>query len=72
LLLGGVLWYGVQLTRRGQTAGGLALQLGVIVAVLLTAMQLNRWPLEVFGYNTESSYGSFTITQILGRRCCLA
>jgi len=66
LLLCGVLWYGVQLTRRGQTSWRLALQLGVIVAVLLTAMQLNRWPLEVFDYNTESSYGSFTITQILG------
>jgi membrane protease YdiL (CAAX protease family) len=66
LLLGGVLWYGIQLTRRGQTSWRLALQLGVIVAVLLTAMQLNRWPLDVFGYNTDSSYGSFTIQQILG------
>ena len=66
LLMGGVLWYGIQLTRRGQTSWRLALQLGVIVAVLLTAMQLNRWPLDVFGYNTDSSYGSFTIQQILG------
>jgi membrane protease YdiL (CAAX protease family) len=66
LLLGGVLWYGIQLTRRGQTSWRLALQLGVIVAVLLTAMQLNRWPLDVFGYNTDSSYSSFAIQQILG------
>jgi len=66
LLLGGVLWYGIQLTRRGQTSWRLALQLGVIVAVLLTAMQLNRWPVEVIGYDTNSSYGSFTIQQILG------
>jgi membrane protease YdiL (CAAX protease family) len=66
LLLGGVLWYGIQLTRQGQTSWRLALQLGVIVAVLLTAMQLNRWPLDVIGYNTDSSYGSFTIQQILG------
>jgi len=66
LLLGGVLWYGIQLTRRGQTSWRLALQLGVIVAVLLTAMQLNRWPVEVSGYDTNSSYGSFAIQQILG------
>ena len=66
LLLGGVLWYGIQLTRRGQTSWRLALQLGVIVAILLTAMQLNRWPLDVFGYDTDSPYGSFAIQQILG------
>jgi membrane protease YdiL (CAAX protease family) len=66
LLLGGVLWYGIQLTRRGQTSWRLALQLGVIVAILLTAMQLNRWPLEVFGYDTDSPFGSFAIQQVLG------
>ena len=66
LLLGGVLWYGIQLTRRGQTNWRLALQLGLIVAVLLTAMQLNRWPLNAFDYDTNSSYGSFAIQQILG------
>lgn len=66
LLLGGVLWHGIQLTRRGETSWRLALQLGVIVAVLLAAMQLNRWPVEVIGYDTNSSYGSFTIQQIVG------
>ena len=66
LLLGGVLWFGIQLTRRGETSWRLALQLGVMVAVLLAAMQLNRWPVEVIGYDTNSSYGSFAIQQILG------
>ena len=66
LLLGGVLWFGIQLTRRGETSWKLALQLGVVVAILLTAMQLNRWPLEVFGYDTDSPFGSFAIQQILG------
>jgi membrane protease YdiL (CAAX protease family) len=66
LLLGSVLWYGIQLTRSGQTSWKLALQLGVIVAVALTAMQLNRWPLDVIGYDTNASYGSFAIQQILG------
>ena len=66
LLLGGVLWYGIQLTRRGQTSWRLALQLGVVVAVLLTAMQLNRWPVDAIAYDTNASYGSFAIQQIMG------
>jgi len=66
LLFGWVLWYGIQLTRRGQTTWRLALQLGVLVAILLTAMQLNRWPLELIGYNTNSAFGSFTIQQLAG------
>jgi membrane protease YdiL (CAAX protease family) len=66
LLLGAVLWVGIQLTRNGQTSWRLALQLGIIVAVLLTAMQMNRWPLEVSEYNTQDPFGSFTIMQIMG------
>jgi membrane protease YdiL (CAAX protease family) len=66
LLLGAVLWVGIQLTRKGQTSWRLALQLGIIVAVLLTVMQLNRWPLEVSEYNTKDPYGSFAIMQIMG------
>lgn len=66
LILGAVLWYGIRLTQSGQTNWRLALQLGVIVAVLLTAMQLNKWPVDLIGYDTNSSYGSFTIEQILG------
>src|SRR5215470_9012351 len=66
LFLGSVLWCGIQMTRSGQTSWRLALQLGLIVAVLLTAMQLNRWPLDVISYDTNSSYGSFSIRQILG------
>ncbi|HSC45437.1 MAG TPA: type II CAAX endopeptidase family protein, partial [Candidatus Acidoferrum sp.] len=66
LLFGWVFWYGIQLARRGQTSWRLALQLGVLVAILLTAMQLNRWPLEVIGYDTNSAYGSFVIRQLLG------
>jgi membrane protease YdiL (CAAX protease family) len=66
LFLGSVLWCGIQMTRSGQTTWRLALQLGLVVAVLLTAMQLNRWPLDVISYDTNSSYGSFSIRQILG------
>lgn len=66
LLLGTVVWLGIQLTREGKTSWRLALQLGVVVAVLLTAMQLNRWPLEVSNYRTTEAYGSFVIVQVLG------
>jgi len=66
LLFGWVLWYGIQLTRRGQTSWRLAFQLGVLVAILLTAMQLNRWPLELISYNTNSAFGSFAIQQLAG------
>ena len=65
LLLGGALWLGIQLTRQGKTSWRLAIQLGVVVTILLTAMQLNRWPLEVTGYKTTEAYGSFVISQIL-------
>jgi len=64
-LLGAALWIGIQLTRKNQTSWRLAVQLGVLVAVLLTAMQLNRWPLDAIGYNTNSAYGSFVIKRIL-------
>ena len=66
LVFGASLWTGIQLTRRSQTSWTLALELGVIVAILLTAMQLNRWPLDLSEYNTRDPYGSFVINQILG------
>jgi membrane protease YdiL (CAAX protease family) len=66
LVFGAVLWTGIQLTQKGETNWRLALQLGATVAILLTAMQLNRWPLEVSGYKTTAAYGSFVISQIVG------
>ena len=65
LLLAWVLWIGVQLTRQGKTSWRLAIQLGVLIAVLLTAMQLNKWPLDASGYKTTEAYGSFVIAQIV-------
>jgi membrane protease YdiL (CAAX protease family) len=66
LFLGAVLWIGIQLTRKGQTSWRLAFGLGILVAVLFTAMRLNAWPLEVSSYKTTDSYGSFAIYQIIG------
>ena len=64
LLMGSALWLGILLTKRGQTSWGGAIKLGIIVAILLTFMQLNNWPLERIGYNTNSSYGSFVFEEI--------
>src|SRR5262249_18460633 len=64
-LLGAVLWIGIQLTRQNRTSWRLAMQLGVLVTVLLTVMQLNRWPLDVISYDTNSAYGSFAIKRVL-------
>jgi len=66
ILFGACLWMGIQMTRRGQTNWALALQLGAIVAVFLTAMQLNHWPIDLYQYDTNSAYGSFAILQVMG------
>jgi membrane protease YdiL (CAAX protease family) len=64
LLMGAALWLGILLTKRGQTSWGPAIKLGIIVAILLTFMQLNQWPLNRMGYNTNTAYGSFAFNQI--------
>jgi membrane protease YdiL (CAAX protease family) len=64
LLLGAALWMGISLTRQGQVTWGAAIKLGLVVAAVLTMMQLNEWPIERAGYNTNSSYGNFVFQQI--------
>ncbi|MGB2655429.1 MAG: hypothetical protein WAN62_16735, partial [Candidatus Acidiferrum sp.] len=64
LLMGSALWLGILLTKKGQTSWGLAIKLGILVAILLTFMQLNNWPLDRMGYDTNSSYGSFVFEEI--------
>jgi len=64
LLMGAALWLGILLTKRGQTSWGGAIKLGIIVAILLTFMQLNNWPLDRMGYDTNSAYGSFVFEEI--------
>jgi membrane protease YdiL (CAAX protease family) len=63
-LMGAALWVGILLTRSGQTSWGGAIKLGIVVAILLTFMQLNNWPLDRMGYNTNSAYGSFVFQEI--------
>jgi membrane protease YdiL (CAAX protease family) len=64
VLIGAALWFGISLTRRGQTSWGGAIKLGIVVAVLLFFMQLNEWPLARASYDTNSSYGTFVFEQI--------
>ncbi|HVO58627.1 MAG TPA: CPBP family intramembrane glutamic endopeptidase [Dongiaceae bacterium] len=66
LFFGAALWLGIDFWRKGKTTWTLAFQLGALVTVFLTAMNLNRWPLELYGYDTNSTFGSFTLNQILG------
>ncbi|GAC1679408.1 MAG: hypothetical protein PVS2B2_17130 [Candidatus Acidiferrum sp.] len=63
--LGTAIWLGVALTMKRQTSWGLAIKLGIIVAVVLFLMQLNSWPLERIAYDTNHSYGSFIFMQVV-------
>jgi len=61
----GALGIGIWQTIKGRTSWKLALQLGAVVAVFLTAMQLNHWPIDLIEYDTNSAFGSFAIQQVL-------
>lgn len=58
-LLGGALWLGVSLSRRGETRWMPAVKLGGLVAVLFLLMQLNEWNTLPPSYVTHDSYSSF-------------
>ncbi|HEY2545877.1 MAG TPA: hypothetical protein VGI46_07425, partial [Candidatus Acidoferrum sp.] len=64
LLMGSAVWLGILMTIRGQTSWGPAIKLGIVVAILLSLMQLNNWPLDRMSYDTNSAYGSFVFQQI--------
>jgi membrane protease YdiL (CAAX protease family) len=55
---------GILLTIRRQTSWSGAIKLGIVVAILLTFMQLNNWPLDRMNYDTNSAYGGFVFKQI--------
>jgi len=64
LLLGMAVWYGILLTKRGQTKWGGAIKIGVVAAGLLFLQGMNDWPLWGASYDTKDSYGSFLVLQI--------
>jgi membrane protease YdiL (CAAX protease family) len=65
LLLGSALWLGIALTRRGNARWGGAIKIGVLVALVLFCMQLNAWPEARAGYDTNSSYATFILKQLV-------
>jgi len=62
-LMVAVVGLGILLTMRKQTSWGGAIKLGIVVTILLTLMQLNNWPLNRMGYDTNSAYGSFVFEE---------
>jgi len=65
LILGSALWLGILLTRRGSGRWGQAIKIGVLVALLLFLMQLNAWPEARAAYDTNSSYATFVLKQLV-------
>lgn len=59
------LWAGITFARRGLTSWSAAIKLGIIIAIFLFAMQLNRWPIDLHNYDTNSSFGSFKLMWML-------
>jgi hypothetical protein len=65
LILGIAVWLGIQLTKAGKTTWGPAIKLGLLATVLLFLQSLNDWPLWGAEYDTNHSYSSFILIQIV-------
>jgi len=63
ILIGSALSVLIMLGRRGQVRWKWVLALGLFIAGLYFAMQLNEWPLVRAGYDTNDSYVSFFATE---------
>ena len=63
-LLGGALWLGFTLWRRGQTKWAPAFKIGGFVAALYLLMQLNSWNTLNPTYNTQDAYAGFIAQRI--------
>jgi membrane protease YdiL (CAAX protease family) len=65
LLLGGAFWIIYELSRRSVLRWSGSLWLGLIFAILFFLMTVNTWPILRAGYDTNSSYSSWTVQQIM-------
>ena len=63
-LLGGALWLGFTMWRRGQTTWAPGFKIGGIVAALYLLMQLNSWSTLNPTYNTQDAYAGFVAQRI--------
>jgi Type II CAAX prenyl endopeptidase Rce1-like len=64
LLFAAVVLVLFQLGRRGMLEWGGALRLGGVLAILFLIKAINEWPITLAGYDTNSTYGSFLISQM--------
>jgi membrane protease YdiL (CAAX protease family) len=65
LLLGGAFWITYELSRRSALRWSGSLWLGLVFAILFFLMTVNTWPILRAGYDTNSSYSSWTVEQIM-------
>jgi membrane protease YdiL (CAAX protease family) len=65
LLLGGGFWVIYGLSRRGLVQWSGALWLGLVYAILFFLMTINTWPILRAGYDTNSTYSSWAVEQVV-------
>ncbi len=65
LILGSALWLSIALTRRGTARWAGAIKIGILVTLLLFCMRINEWPEIRLGYNTNTSYATFILEQLV-------
>ena len=54
----------VSLGRRGLLEWRMGLALGIFLTVLYFLMTMNQWPLDRAGYDTNTPYSSFFLSQV--------
>ena len=63
-LLGGCLYLIISLGRRGLLEWRTGLALGIFLTALYFLMTMNQWPLDRAGYDTNTPYSSFFLSQL--------
>ena len=63
-LIGGCLYVIITLGRRGLLEWRTGIVLGVFLTVMFFLMTMNQWPLDRAGYDTNTPYSSFFLSQV--------
>ncbi len=63
-LIGGCIFVIISLGRRGLLEWRTGIVLGIFVTVLFFLMTMNQWPLDRAGYDTNTPYSSFFLSQV--------
>jgi membrane protease YdiL (CAAX protease family) len=63
-LMGGCLYVIISLGRRGLLEWRTGIVLGIFVTVLFFLMTMNQWPLDRAGYDTNTPYSSFFLSEL--------